>query len=111
MESAAIALGIPLEKVNEAWRTIDMIKKDKKYHQEQAKKISGLYYDLAEEIRIGTWNSDRANSIRKAIAMAYSLHTPLEVKEIDRYVDKKAIPLNESLMVDVLRNEQKKAAQ
>ena len=111
MESAAIALGVPIEKVNEAWRTIDMKKRDKTYQQSVGMKISGLFADLGEEYRIGSWDSDRANNIRKAISMSYSLHTPLEVSEIDRYVDKKGISLNESLIVDILRNEQKKAIQ
>ena len=111
MESAAIALGVPIEKINEAWRTIDMRKKDKERLQSSGRMISGLFNDLSEEYRTGSWDSDRAVKLRKAISMAYSLHTPFELSEMNKFIDKKGISLNESLMVDVLRNEQKKAAQ
>ncbi len=103
-EAAAIAMGIPLEKMNEVWRDIKFLKKDKGYYQDRAKVISSLYADHLAEIR-ANGQSERARKIQEAISEAYRQESPFARAKIDSYVDKDIITLNEELILQILKTD------
>lgn len=104
-EGIALALGLPLAEINSAWRNIDLLKKDANLHKDLAKKVSGLWQDLATEVRRHGHGTDQERKIRSALEVLYLSLTPLEIREMERYVDKSTITMNEELMIEMMKRE------
>lgn len=103
-EAVAIAMGIPLEEINSTWRTLDFTKVDKKYYQEQGKNITNLYNLLSMELRRNGY-TEEAKNLFQTIEATYAIYPAWERVEIERYVDKSVVPLQEQLMIDLMRTQ------
>jgi len=102
-EAAAIAFGIPVEDVNKVWRARKQISARSKDYRDMAKIPSEIHRQLAFEYEHNGFNTERAYALRKSLEFFYSSLTPYEAKEVDRYVDSKAISLHEKTIIDMLR--------
>jgi len=108
-EAVAIALGVPLHKVNELWREAEFAKKDTDWYRSKAKMISQLYQDWhfeRETNGIGTKKERELISAIETANMMYQEYLP----EINRYVDKKFITMLEEQTVEILKRETKRKA-
>ena len=108
-EAIAIALGVPLHKVNELWREAEFAKKDTDWYRSKAKMISQLYQDWhfeRETNGIGTKKERELISAIETANMMYQEYLP----EINRYVDKKFITMLEEQTVEILKRETKRKA-
>lgn len=109
-DAVAIALGVPLGAVNEVWRNIEMVKNDKKHHMDTAKRVAGIWQDLHDERRRNGTGTDRERVLISALETIYSIYTPYEIQQFERYVDKSVITMNEELMIEMLKREAIKGA-
>lgn len=108
-EGVALAFGVPLERVNEQWRQAEMSKKDQDWYKAKAKVLQGFYNDWYEERRRNGFGTDREREIISSIEMFYQLHQGY-ISDINRYVDKKFITMNEEMTVELMKRELKKRA-
>lgn len=104
-EGIAMALGLPLAKINSAWRNIEMIKKDTQHSKDLGARVSALWQDLHDErLRNGS-GTERERVIISALETVYAIYTPQELKDMERFVDKKFITMNEELMIEMMKRE------
>ena len=109
-EAVALALGVPLGKINEVWRDIELTKSDKKHHMDIAKRVTGIWQDLYDERRRNGFGTDRERKLMSALETIYAIYTPLEIREFERYVDKSPMTMNEELTIEILKREALKGA-
>ena len=109
-ESMAIALGIPLEKVNSVWDEIENRKTDDQYYKELGKKVSSLYYDLHVEVEKNGWGTRQGRIYEEAISRFYALHHS-EVSKFKRFIDNKFITMYEQTVINQARRDNEKLAQ
>jgi hypothetical protein len=102
-EAFAIAMGIPLERVNSVWDTIQNSKKLDLYYKDVGKKISKLYYDLHREVKQNGWQSEYAKTLTKSIAHMYAINP--EQHRYSRYVDDTFRTMYEESMVNEAKRE------
>ena len=81
-----------------------MLKKDKKYYQSQAKKITSVWQDLTWEYKHNGYNTERADALHKQLETIYAIESldPYDIQQIERYVDKSSITLHEQVVMDIL---------
>jgi hypothetical protein len=109
-ESIAIALGVPLEKVNMIWDEIGNAKKNEESYKSTGKKISRLFNDLQMEVDANGWGSDYANVLAGAIETLYVANAS-EIHKIEKYVNKEFITMWEQTMIRVARRDAEKAVE
>jgi len=109
-EGIALALGVPLGEINKVWRDIELTKMDKKHHMDVAKRVTGIWQELNAEYRHNGHDTERARQLMSALEVIYTIYTPLEIREFERYVDKSPITMNEELMIEILKREALKGA-
>ena len=108
-EAIAIALGVPLHKVNELWREAEFAKKDVEWYRSKAKMISQLYQDWHFERETNGPGTKKEREIISAIETANMMYQEY-LPEINRYVDKKFITMLEEQTVEILKRETKRKA-
>jgi hypothetical protein len=108
-EAVAIALGVPLHKVNELWREAEFAKKDVAWYRSKARQISALYQDWHFERETNGIGTERERQLISAIETAVMLNQEY-MPEINRYVDKKFITMLEEQTVEILKRETKRKA-
>lgn len=108
-EAIAIALGVPLHKVNELWREAEFAKKDVEWYRSKAKMISSLYQDWYFERETNGPGTKRERELISAIETANMMYQEY-LPEINRYVDKKFITMLEEQTVEILKRETKRKA-
>lgn len=108
-EAMAVALGVPLEKVNKVWDEIQVRKTDEEYYKATGKKISRLFNDLHMEVEKNGWGTAHGDTISKSIETLYALHSS-ELYKINRYVDKKFITMYEQTVINQAKRDAEKAA-
>jgi hypothetical protein len=109
-EGIALALGVPLGEINKVWRDIELTKMDKKHHMDVAKRVTGIWQELNAEYRHNGHDTERARQLMSALEVIYTIYTPLEIREFERYVDKSPMTMNEELMIEILKREALKGA-
>ncbi len=107
-EAIAIALGIPLERVNAVWDTVQNTKKLDEYYRDVGKKISKMYYDLHREVDANGWNSPYARQLTKAIEHMYAINP--EQHRYTRYVDNTFRSMYEESMINEAKREAERNA-
>jgi hypothetical protein len=107
-EAMAMALGVPMEKVNGIWDTIKRTKKDNEHYKSVGEKISRLYNDLHSEVLAKGWDSPEVDNIAAAIEANYALYAN-EMYKIDRFINKEFITMAEEAYITNLRREAEKA--
>ena len=108
-EAIAIALGVPLHKVNELWREAEFAKKDTDWYRSKAKMISQLYQDWHFERETNGPGTKKERELISAIETANMMYQEY-LPEINRYVDKKFITMLEEQTVEILKRETKRKA-
>ena len=108
-EAIAIALGVPLHKVNELWREAEFAKKDVEWYRSKAKMISQLYQDWHFERETNGPGTKKERELISAIETANMMYQEY-LPEINRYVDKKFITMLEEQTVEILKRETKRKA-
>ncbi len=108
-EAVAIALGVPLHKVNELWREAEFAKKDTDWYRSKAKMISQLYQDWHFERETNGPGTKKERELISAIETANMMYQEY-LPEINRYVDKKFITMLEEQTVEILKRETKRKA-
>lgn len=109
-EAVAIALGLPVAEVNGTWRNIELIKKDSQHYKDLANRVNGLWNDLYDERLRNGHGTDRERKIISALETVYAIYTPYEIQQMERYVDKKFVTMNEELMIEMMKREAAKGA-
>ena len=108
-EAVAIALGVPLHKVNELWREAEFAKKDTDWYRSKAKMISQLYQDWHFERETNGPGTKKERELISAIETANMMYQEY-LPEINRYIDKKFITMLEEQTVEILKRETKRKA-
>ncbi|RTL05367.1 hypothetical protein EKK58_08175 [Candidatus Dependentiae bacterium] len=108
-EAVAIALGVPLHKVNELWREAEFARKDVAWYRSKAKMISQLYQDWHFERETNGPGTKREREIISAIETANIMYQEY-MPEINRYIDKKFITMAEEQTIEILKRETKRKA-
>ncbi len=106
-EAMAVALGVPMEKVNGIWDTIKRSKQDTEHYKSVGEKISRLYNDLHFEVLANGWDSPHTRTLAMAIEAEYALYAN-EMYKIERFIDKKFITMAEEAYITNLRREAEK---
>ncbi len=106
-EAMAVALGVPMEKVNGIWDTIKRSKQDTEHYKSVGEKISRLYNDLHFEVLANGWDSPHTRTLAMAIEAEYALYAN-EMYKIERFIDKKFITMAEEAYITNLRRETEK---
>lgn len=109
-EAVAIALGVPLHKVNDLWREAEFAQKDVAWYRSKAKMISQLYQDWYFERETNGPGTKREREIISAIETANMMYQEY-MPEINRYIDKKFITMAEEQTIEILKRETKRKAQ
>jgi hypothetical protein len=109
-ESIAIALGVPLEKVNMIWDEIGNAKRNEEYYKSVGKKISRLFNDYQMEADANGFNSDYANVLAGAIETLYVANAS-EIHKIEKHINKEFINMWEQTMIRVARRDAEKAVE
>jgi hypothetical protein len=112
-DAAAIALGIPLSKVNDVWRNIEMLKKDTQYYKDRAKRITAIVQDMNWEYEHNGWDTKKADILRKSYETIYAMEglDPYDIQQINRYVDTSVLTLSEQTVLKILRTDAAKREQ
>ena len=108
-EAVAIALGVPLNKINELWREAEFAKKDVAWYRSKARQINSLYQDWFYERETNGYGTKRERQLISAIETAIMLNQEY-MPEINRYIDKKFITMLEEQTVEILKRETKRKA-
>lgn len=108
-EAIAIALGVPLNKVNELWREAEFARKDTEWYRSKARMISQLYQDWHFERETNGYGTKKERELLSAIETANMLYREY-LPEINRYIDKKFITMLEEQTVEILKRETKRKA-
>ncbi len=103
-EAFALAMGIPLEKVNQYWRDIKNMRSDTDYYRDRANTVSRLWTEHLREIK-ANGDSERARKIQAAIAEVYRIESPYGRMQIDRFTDKNALTENEELYLQLMKTD------
>jgi len=106
----AIALGVPLDKVNSVWNEIEMRKKDEEYYKGLGKKVSSLFHDLHVEVEKNGWGTKQGQVYEDAIARFYAIHST-ETYKFKRYIDNKFITMYEQTVINQAKRDAEKQAQ
>ena len=97
-EAMAIALGVPLERVNSVWDNIENQKMDTEYYKELGKKISRMFQDLAVEAEKNGYESEYSKQLLQAISHLYAINP--DVDKYDRFVNKDSISMYEQMLIN-----------
>jgi hypothetical protein len=108
-EAIALALGVPLHRINELWRQAEMDTKDQDWYRARARTVSSLYNDWYTERLNNGYGTQREKEIIAGIEEFNAIHQPY-MDEINRYVDKKFITMNEEMTIKLLEREAKQEA-
>lgn len=108
-EAIATALGVPLHRVNELWRQSEIARKDQDWYRARARQVSTLYNDWYTERLNNGFGTAREKEIIAAIEVFNAIHGPY-MSEINRYVDKKFITMNEEMTIKLMEKEAKQRA-
>jgi hypothetical protein len=107
-EAIAMALGIPLERVNSIWDTIGNTKLLDAYYKDVGKKISKMYYDLHREVDQNGWTSPYARQLTASIEEMYKLNP--EQHRYSKYVDNTFRSMYEESMLNEAKREAERNA-
>jgi hypothetical protein len=103
-EAIFIALGVPLEAQEEAWKFNTYKGYDKEFDKLSAKGITTATNLWAEAFRRGDY--EEAKKYARIIAMKYSSMTPIERQRVNRLVfTPSGFPITDELMVQALKAE------
>lgn len=108
-EAVAIALGVPLHKVNELWREAAFAKQDQEWYRSMAKRVSSLYREWYDERERNGAGTDREAEIIAGIEF-FNKHYQEYMPEINRYIDKDFTTMLEEQTVEILKRETKRKA-
>lgn len=100
-EAWALTLGIPVERIENAWKYNTQTKIDKAFLANDVKTIQTAYNSFAEAIRRG--DGEEAESWGRVLGTLYSSLTPLERIEVDRQIRKKGTAITDELMLKALQ--------
>lgn len=108
-EAVAIALGVPLHKVNELWREAAFAKQDQEWYRSMAKRVSSLYREWYDERERNGAGTDREAEIIAGIEF-FNKYYQEYMPEINRYIDKDFTTMLEEQTVEILKRETKRKA-
>ena len=108
-EAVAIALGVPLHKVNELWREAAFAKQDQEWYGSMAKRVSSLYREWYDERERNGAGTDREAEIIAGIEF-FNKYYQEYMPEINRYIDKDFTTMLEEQTVEILKRETKRKA-
>ena len=100
-EAWALTLGVPVERIENAWKYNTQAKIDKKFLANDVKTIQSAYNSYAEAIRRG--DGKEAESWGRVLGTLYSSLTPLERIEVDRQIRKKGTAITDELYLKALQ--------
>jgi hypothetical protein len=103
-ESIFVAFGVPVERIEEAWKFNTFKGYDKFFDKQSAKSIQRALNSYAEAYRRGDFTE--AENYAKIIAMKYSSMSVAEAARVNRLVfTPKGTPITDDLMAQALRSE------
>ena len=102
-EAWALTLGVPVERIENAWKYNTQTKIDKAFLSNDVKAIQTAYNSFAEAIRRG--DGKEAESWGRVLGTLYSSLTPLERIEVDRQIRKKGTAITDELMLKALQKQ------
>lgn len=103
-ESIFVAFGVPIERIEEAWKFNTFKGYDKFFDKQSAKSIQRAMNSFAEAYRRGDFTE--AENYAKIIAMKYSSMSVAEQARVNRLVfTPKGTPITDDLMLQALRSE------
>lgn len=108
-EAVAIALGVPLHRVNELWRQSELGRKDQDWYRARARTVNSLYQDWYTERVTNGPGTERERKIVAAIE-TFNMVNKEYMSDIGRYVDKKFITMNEEMTIELMEREAKRKA-
>jgi hypothetical protein len=101
-EAIFIALGVPLEKINQPWRDADIKSETSDYYREQGKLATSYINQLNDELeKFG--NTSKAEELREAFVLLMNVHTAEERMRIYSFLDPSVKSLHEQLTIDLMR--------
>lgn len=106
-EAIATALGVPLHRVNELWRQAEFGRKDQEWYKARARTVSALYEDWFFERQTNGIGGKRERQIVAAIETFNMVHKEY-MQDINRYVNKKFITMDEELTIELMEKEAKR---
>jgi hypothetical protein len=108
-EAIAMALGLPLHRVNELWRQGEMGRREVESYRREAKVLSGLYNDWYNERLVNGYGTEQEKRIIASIEEFNRLNMDI-MSEINRYVDKKFISMLEEQTIELMEKQAKREA-
>jgi hypothetical protein len=100
-EAWALTLGIPVERIENAWKYNTQSKLDRTFLANDVKAIQSAYNSFAEAVRRG--DGEEAESWGRVMGTMYSSLTPLERIEVDRQIRKKGTAMTDELMLRAMQ--------
>ena len=102
-EAIFTAFGVPIERIEEAWKYNTFAGYDKFFDQQTAKGIQRAYNSWAEAFDRGDF--EEADSYMRVISMRYSTMTPAEKVRVDRLVYKPRGAIVDQIVLRAMQNE------
>ena len=100
-EAWALTLGLPVERIENAWKYNTQSKLDRTFISRDVNAIQSAYNSFAEAIRRG--DGEEAESWGRVIGTMYSSLTPLERIEVDKQIRKKGTAITDELYLKALQ--------
>lgn len=108
-EAIALALGVPLNKVNEYWRETEARQNDVEDYKSVAKKINSLYQDWFFERKTNGYGTEQERIILGQLEVLYKLHQE-DMPEIKRFINKEFVTMNEQMTIELAKRDAERRA-
>jgi len=108
-EGIALALGVPLNKVNEYWRETQARRNEIEDFKSVAKEINKLYQDWFFERKTNGYGTKQEKIILGQLEWLYKLHQE-DMPEIKRFINKEFITKNEQMTIELAKRDAERRA-